>query len=87
MQPRASLGLPNCSSFHRQLPAYLGFDAVQRGNSGNGLGGDRLTIRPIDIDEFTSDVRPTSRFLNVPCFIKSIEPGIGIGLQYTPEGF
>ena len=85
IQPRASFGLPDHPPFCRQLAAYPGFDTVQRGNPYNRFGRDRRAIRSIDIDKFTSNVRPTSRLLNVPSFIQGIEPGIGIGLQHTLE--
>jgi hypothetical protein len=85
MQPWASLGLPDRPSFRRQLPAYLGLNAVQHGNSGYDLGSDRGAIRSIDIDKFTPDMGPASRLLDVPGFIQGIESGIGIGLQRTLE--
>jgi len=71
--------------FFRRSPPDLFFDRIQCSDPFQRFSGYRRLVGYLEIVKPPAHMRPTGRFLNVPCLVDLIEPRVTIRLQRPPK--
>lgn len=73
-----------CAAIWREASGLL-LDGIELRDPGDGLFGDRGTLRAVDIDELAPDVRHAGDLADGPRAVEVLEPGIAIGMHPAAE--